>query len=274
MPELPEVETTLRGITPYLLNQTIENVVVRQSRLRWPVADEISALTGQQVTGLSRRGKYLLLQFDAGTAVWHLGMSGSLRLVKAEEDPRIHDHIDWVLGNGWILRYHDPRRFGALLWQAPDTVLSQIASLGPEPLLPEAESGLSAASLYQRSRGKKQAIKLFIMDNHTMVGVGNIYANESLFMAGIRPTTAAGNISKPRFERLLDCIRQVLGQAIEQGGTTLRDFVNSDGNPGYFAQQLQVYGRGGKPCRVCETTLKEIRQGQRATVYCPLCQRR
>jgi formamidopyrimidine-DNA glycosylase len=273
MPELPEVETTLRGIEPYLLNQTIQGVVVRQPRLRWPVAEEVSALAGQRVTGLSRRGKYLLVQFATGTAIWHLGMSGSLRLVKEEEDPRIHDHIDWVLENGWILRYHDPRRFGALLWQPPGEQLSQIASLGPEPLLAETLSGLSAESLYQRSRGKKQAIKLFIMDNHTMVGVGNIYANESLFMAGIRPTTAAGKISKPRFARLLACIRQVLAQAIEQGGTTLRDFVNSDGNPGYFAQQLQVYGRGGKPCRVCEAVLHEIRQGQRATVYCSTCQK-
>ncbi len=273
MPELPEVETTKRGIEPWTKGQTIEKVIIRQPKLRWPVAEEIAELVGKTIVSLDRRGKYLLVTFDHGSAVWHLGMSGSLRMVKPEEDARLHDHIDWVLSNGWVLRYHDPRRFGALLWQPNDATLEQIAVLGPEPLLPPEQTGLTAQSLYDKSRGKKQAIKLFIMDNATMVGVGNIYANESLFMAGIRPTAQAGKISKPRYERLLACIREVLGKAIEQGGTTLRDFVNSDGQPGYFAQELQVYGRGGKPCRVCEEPLKEIRLGQRATVYCSRCQK-
>lgn len=273
MPELPEVETTLRGLQPHIDGQEISSVLVRQPMLRWPIADEIASLAGQRILSSRRRAKYLLMDFKHGTAIWHLGMSGSLRLVSADTALKKHDHVDWVMNNGWTLRYHDPRRFGALLWQPKGTTLRQLASLGPEPLLPEAESGLTAEQLHQRSRGKKQAIKLFIMDNATMVGVGNIYANESLFMAGIRPTTQAGRISLKRYETLLACIRQVLARAIEQGGTTLRDFVNGQGQPGYFAQQLMVYGRGDEACRQCQTPIKEIRQGQRATHYCPQCQK-
>ncbi len=269
MPELPEVETTRRGIEPWLRGQTIERIIVRQPKLRWPVADEIRQLEGEQITGLSRRAKYILVTTVRGTAIWHLGMSGSLRLVEPEEDPGVHDHIDWQLSNGKVLRYHDPRRFGALLWLAPGEDSEHLTHLGPEPL----SDDFSAVYLYQRSRGKKQAIKTFIMDGKVVVGVGNIYANESLFKAGIRPQTAAGKISRAKMERLVAEIKTVLAAAIEQGGTTLRDFVGGDGKPGYFAQQLFVYGRGGKLCKVCGTTLKEIRQGQRATVYCPLCQR-
>lgn len=274
MPELPEVETTRRGIEPFLSGTVIRAVLVRQPRLRWPVDEAaMQSLVGQTVRSVTRRGKYILAAFDSGAAIWHLGMSGSLRLVSADTPPRLHDHIDWILESGWILRYHDPRRFGALLWQPAGELLSQLAGLGPEPLEAVELSGLDAEYLYQRSRHKTQAIKTFIMDSSLVVGVGNIYANESLFMAGIRPTVAAGKVSKARYQRLLECIREVLARAVEQGGTTLRDFVNSDGKPGYFAQQLQVYGRGGEPCVQCETPLKEIRLGQRASVYCVKCQR-
>lgn len=269
MPELPEVETTKRGIEPWLKDQIISKIIVRQPKLRWPVSDEIHSLEGEKVVSLSRRAKYILVETAKGTAIWHLGMSGSLRLVEASEDPGGHDHIDWQLSNGKVLRYHDPRRFGALLWVAPGADSEHLTHLGPEPL----SDAFDAAYLFQRSRGKSQAIKTFIMDGKVVVGVGNIYANESLFKAGIRPQTAAGKISKQRYERLVADIKAVLAAAIEQGGTTLRDFVGGDGKPGYFAQQLFVYGRGGQPCKFCNTTLKEIRQGQRATVYCPSCQR-
>ncbi|ASP37697.1 DNA-formamidopyrimidine glycosylase [Bacterioplanes sanyensis] len=272
MPELPEVETTKRGIEPWLKGTAIEQIIVRQPQLRWPVADDIQQLTGQVIRGLQRRAKYILVETDAGTAMWHLGMSGSLRLVEPDEDARLHDHIDWRLSNGKILRYHDPRRFGALLWLPPGEDWGDneyLAHLGPEPL----SSDFDGDYLYQRSRGKKQAVKTFVMDGKVVVGVGNIYANEALFMAGIRPTTAAGRISKARYLRLVEHIKEVLARAIEQGGTTLRDFVGGDGQPGYFAQQLDVYGRGGKPCRKCTQPLTEIRLGQRSSVYCPRCQR-
>ena len=270
MPELPEVETTLRGIEPWLEGETIEQVTVRQPKLRWPVEQSVRLLEGQKIRKLSRRAKYILVETDAGTAIWHLGMSGSLRLVDDDEPVAKHDHIDWLLSNGKILRYHDPRRFGALLWQAPDATESEhLDHLGPEPL----SETFNVNYLFQRSRNKSQAIKQFIMDGKVVVGVGNIYANESLFMAGIRPTTAAGKVSKARYEKLVACIKLVLEQAIAQGGTTLKDFVGGDGKPGYFAQELLVYGRGGEKCLHCGSTLKEIRQGQRATVYCPKCQR-
>ena len=274
MPELPEVETTRRGIEPWLVDQQVERIDIRQPSLRWPIpVEEMLALQGLVVRQVRRRAKYLLVDFDHGSAVWHLGMSGSLRLVEKSEPPKKHDHVDWHLGNGKILRFHDPRRFGALLWQSQGEPLTQLANLGPEPLEVPDISGLTAESLYQASRGKRQAVKLFIMDNRIVVGVGNIYANESLFLAGIRPTTPAGKISLARYERLLAFIRSVLSKAVEQGGTTLRDFVNSDGSPGYFAQQLNVYGRGGEACPTCQSTLKEIRLGQRSTVYCAQCQR-
>lgn len=269
MPELPEVETTKRGIEPWLQQQRIDEIIVRQPKLRWPVVDAIQQLQGETVTAVHRRAKYILVETAKGTAVWHLGMSGSLRLVEPQESPGVHDHIDWRLSNGKVLRYHDPRRFGALLYVAPGEDCEHLTHLGPEPLAEE----FTGDYLYQRSRGKTQAIKTFIMDGKVVVGVGNIYANESLFKAGIRPQTAAGKLTRPRCERLVTEIKTVLARAIEQGGTTLRDFVGGDGKPGYFAQQLFVYGRGGKTCKVCDSVLKEIRQGQRATVYCPQCQR-
>lgn len=269
MPELPEVETTLRGIAPWLQGYVIEGVTIRQPSLRWPIPKEIACLVGQTIRGLSRRAKYLLIETDVGTAIWHLGMSGSLRLVMADEPFKKHDHVEWQLSNGKRLRYHDPRRFGALLWQGVEDECSLLQHLGPEPLLPE----FDVDYLYQRSRGKTQAIKTFIMDGKVVVGVGNIYANESLFLAGILPTVAAGKISWARYVRLVAHIKQVLAGAIEQGGTTLRDFVGGDGQPGYFAQQLYVYGRGGQDCKTCATPLREIRQGQRATFFCCQCQR-
>lgn len=269
MPELPEVETTKRGIAPWLLNQRIEKIVVRQPKLRWPVDEAIQSLTGQLITSIERRAKYILIGTNNGTAIWHLGMSGSLRLVEDTVEPNKHDHIDWLLSNGKVLRYHDPRRFGALLFVEPDSACSQLSHLGPEPL----SDDFNAEYLHQRCRNRTQAIKTFIMDSKVVVGVGNIYANESLFFAGIRPQTPAGKISKARLQRLVDEIKRVLAAAIEQGGTTLRDFVGGDGKPGYFAQQLAVYGRGNLLCKQCQSPLKELRLGQRSTVYCPQCQR-
>lgn len=269
MPELPEVETTKRGIEPWLKGHRIEHIVVRQSRLRWPVEDRIQLLVGQTVQSLRRRAKYILVETEVGTAIWHLGMSGSLRLVEADAPIGKHDHIDWVLSSGKILRYHDPRRFGALLFVPPNEESEHLTHLGPEPLTEE----FSAAYLFQRSRKKTQAVKTFIMDGSIVVGVGNIYANESLFSAGIRPQTPAGKVSLARYEKLVADIKVVLERSITQGGTTLRDFVGGDGKPGYFAQQLLAYGRGGLPCTVCQTEMKEIRLGQRSTVYCPSCQR-
>ncbi|WP_430460906.1 bifunctional DNA-formamidopyrimidine glycosylase/DNA-(apurinic or apyrimidinic site) lyase [Thalassolituus sp. LLYu03] len=269
MPELPEVETTRRGIEPWLAGHVIERIIVRQPKLRWPVDDAIQSLQGEKILSLSRRAKYILVETARGTAIWHLGMSGSLRLVEADVPPGKHDHIDWLMSNGKVLRYHDTRRFGALLFVPPGQVSEHLTHLGPEPLSDE----FTPDYLYQRTRGKSQAIKTFIMDGKVVVGVGNIYANESLFKAGIRPQAAAGKLTKPRCERLVEEIRDVLAKAIAQGGTTLRDFVGGDGKPGYFAQQLLVYGRGGEDCKVCKTPLKELRQGQRATVYCPACQR-
>ena len=271
MPELPEVETTKRGIENYLKGHTLEAVKIRQGRLRWPVSDEIQALEGQAIKSVTRRAKYILVEFATSYALWHLGMSGSLRLVEPSEADSYdkHDHIDWQLSSGKILRYHDPRRFGALLWVEDPVDNSYINHLGPEPLSGE----FDGAYLFEKSRNKKAPIKTFIMDGKVVVGVGNIYANESLFLAGIRPTTPAGKISKARIEKLVLHIKKVLAAAIEQGGTTLKDFVGGDGKPGYFAQKLNVYGRAGEECLQCKKTLKEIRQGQRATVYCPGCQK-
>lgn len=270
MPELPEVETTRRGLAPYAEQQVIERVTVRQPKLRWPIPDNLSSLIeGQCIGALFRRAKYLLMPVAEGHLLWHLGMSGSLRLVSPETPLRKHDHVELLLSNGYALRYHDPRRFGALLWLQGDPMADKrIASLGPEPLGAE----LTGAYLYQQSRGRKTAVKNFIMDNAVVVGVGNIYATEALFMAGIDPRRAAGRISLSRYEALTEAIQQVLAQAIEVGGTTLRDFVGSDGTAGYFAQQLRVYGRAGEACRECQTILKSIRLGQRASVFCPHCQ--
>lgn len=268
MPELPEVETTKRGISPYLEQQTITRIDVFQPRLRWVVSDEISSLQGQIIRHIERRGKYIVMHTKAGSAVWHLGMSGSLRLSQPQETLKKHDHIQWQMTNGWQLRYHDPRRFGCLLFQAPNTTLKQLAHLGIEPLTNE----FNGAYLYALSRGKSQAVKTFIMNAHIVVGVGNIYASESLFKAGINPNRAAQNISLERFECLAYEIKQVLAHSIQQGGTTLRDFTQADGKPGYFKQQLCVYARQGQPCPNCKQPIKSKQIGQRNSFYCTHCQ--
>jgi formamidopyrimidine-DNA glycosylase len=270
MPELPEVETTRRGIEPHVVGKTVAELIVRDARLRWPVPGDLAALLrGRRISAVHRRGKYLLLETAQGSVIVHLGMSGSLRVCRADEPPRGHDHIDLVLKGGDCLRFHDPRRFGCWLWRPLGENHVLLDVLGPEPLEPEFDGDY----LFERSRGRKSAIKAFIMDSHVVVGVGNIYANESLFMAGILPSRAAGRVSRERYNELAGCIRKVLGDAITQGGTTLRDFVGGDGKPGYFQQKLFVYSRGGEACRRCKTVLAETRQGQRTTVFCRQCQR-
>lgn len=271
MPELPEVETTCRGIAPHVEGQTVRDVVVRQPRLRWPISPRLKKeLRGAVITAVRRRGKYLLLESAAGTVLLHLGMSGSLHVVSADTAAEKHDHVDFILTNGVCLRLRDPRRFGAVLWTTrPAEQHKLLQNLGPEPLL----AAFNSAYLFTASRGRRVCIKAFIMDSKVVVGVGNIYASESLFMAGIHPKTAAGRISRVRFERLLQAIKQVLAAAIKQGGTTLRDFTNSDGKPGYFQQQLQVYGRSGEACPSCGAGIRSMTLGQRNTFYCPRCQR-
>lgn len=271
MPELPEVETTRRGITPYIEGQTIKHVIIRQPRLRWPVPENLDqTLTGLRIQAVSRRAKYLLLTTDAGTLLLHLGMSGSLRIISNGQTAGKHDHIDFIFTDEIILRFNDPRRFGAVLWTTePADRHPLLKNLGPEPL----QGDFSGDLLYELSRNKKMPIKSFIMDSHIVVGVGNIYANEALFMAGIHPARQAGKISLSRYQKLAGCIQAILRQAIEQGGTTLRDFVNEAGKPGYFQQQLNVYGRVGLPCTRCQQILKEIRLANRSTVFCSDCQR-
>jgi formamidopyrimidine-DNA glycosylase len=271
MPELPEVETTLRGIAPHFSKRRITDVVIRNPKLRWPIPENLPKLLhGQVVRSLQRRAKYLLISFDHGTLILHLGMSGSLRILPLGTPAEKHDHFDLVLDDGQLMRLRDPRRFGAVLWQAGDAAQHPLlAALGPEPLGPD----FNGEYLHLATRSRNAAIKLAIMDSHLVVGVGNIYANESLFRAGIRPQRAANKLSLPRCRHLAQNIKEVLLEAIKQGGSTLRDFVHSDGSSGYFQQNYFVYGRTGEPCRVCGTTIKQIRQGQRSTFYCPICQR-
>lgn len=270
MPELPEVETTRRGIAPYLEGQRVSRVIVRERRLRWPIPEDLDVrLSGQLILRVERRAKYLLLGAEAGTLISHLGMSGSLRLVEAGLAAGKHEHVDIELESGMALRYTDPRRFGALLWSQDPLNHELLRHLGPEPLT----DLFDGDRLFQLSRGRSMAVKPFIMDNAVVVGVGNIYASEALFAAGIDPRREAGSISRARYLKLAEAIKRILAQAIECGGTTLRDFVGGDGKPGYFQQELWVYGRGGEFCRQCGSSLREIRLGQRASVYCPRCQR-
>jgi formamidopyrimidine-DNA glycosylase len=270
MPELPEVETTLRGIEPHLLNQRINRVVVRDPRLRWPVPVEVSKAEGQRFVSLERRGKYLLIKLEQGGLIIHLGMSGSLRILEHALTPQKHDHVDVVLDNGLCLRFNDPRRFGAFLWVDGEMASHElIRDLGPEPM----SAAFTAEYLYQRSRDRRVAVKNFIMNGHIVVGVGNIYASESLFMAGIHPQRAAGRVSLQRYEGLAAAIRDVLSRAIRRGGTTLRDFVNSNGAPGYFAQELLVYDRAGGDCFQCGASIRLKVLGQRSSFYCPNCQK-
>jgi formamidopyrimidine-DNA glycosylase len=271
MPELPEVETTRLGITPHITGQTIDNIIVRNKNLRWPITATLKKdLLNRQFQKIERRGKYLLCYTDHGCMIMHLGMSGSLRIVDKKIKPEKHDHLDILFASGKVLRFHDPRRFGSVIWTRKDPLQHKlIKDLGPEPL----SKDFNGEWLYKRSRKRTQAIKNFIMDNHNVVGVGNIYASESLFLAGINPKRKAGNVSLERYEHLVSAIKKILKQAIKQGGTTLRDFVNGDGKPGYFQQQLNVYARAGLPCKKCKSTIKEIKLGQRSSFYCASCQK-
>ncbi|MDR9435502.1 MAG: bifunctional DNA-formamidopyrimidine glycosylase/DNA-(apurinic or apyrimidinic site) lyase [Thiohalophilus sp.] len=271
MPELPEVETTRRGIAPHLQGHQVREVIVRQRQLRWPIPRNLNALLrGQTIEQIDRRGKYLLLGMDTGTLILHLGMSGSLRILPATTPVQKHDHLDIVLDNGQCLRLRDPRRFGAVLWTRKDPARHKLLqSLGPEPLSDEFDGDY----LWQRSRGRKLAIKSFVMDSKIVTGVGNIYANEALFIAGIHPQRAAGRISRERYQQLAVAIKQVLEAAIREGGTTLRDFTASDGKPGYFRLKLHVYERDQEPCHQCGKALRQIVIAQRSTYYCQHCQR-
>lgn len=270
MPELPEVETTLRGIAPSLEGRTVAEVAVRNAALRWPVPAEVHKARGQQVRRCRRRAKYLLIELERGGLMIHLGMSGSLRICDANDAPRKHDHVDIVLDSGRCVRFNDPRRFGTLLWwdERPEEH-ALLRDLGPEPL----SVGFSGEHLWRLSRGRKGAVKNFIMNGHVVVGVGNIYASEALFMSGIHPSRPAGRVSLARYEALAAAIRDVLAHAIRRGGTTLRDFVNSEGNPGYFAQELLVYEREGNPCLQCGHPIRRKVIGQRSSYYCARCQR-
>lgn len=271
MPELPEVETSLQGIKPHISQCTVQRVNIYQPKLRWPINPKLDQLlSGQTLLELQRRGKYLILSFQNGSLLLHLGMSGSLRILKPNEPLEKHDHFELIFNNQKSLRLRDPRRFGAVLWtSAPWQEHKFIKTLGPEPL----SIDFTSQYLHQHARNKSIAIKSFIMNSHVVVGVGNIYASESLFQAGIHPTRQAKRISKIRYEKLTSSIKQVLAKAIKEGGTTLKDFSNAEGKPGYFAQQLNVYGRAGKPCLVCEASIKQKVIAQRATYYCPHCQR-
>ncbi|MED5526131.1 MAG: bifunctional DNA-formamidopyrimidine glycosylase/DNA-(apurinic or apyrimidinic site) lyase [Pseudomonadota bacterium] len=269
MPELPEVETTRRGVSPFLLGQQIARIEVRQRGLRWPVPEALALLEGQVIEKVSRRAKYLVIETAMGSALVHLGMSGALRILTEVQAPGKHDHVDLVLAGGQVMRYTDPRRFGAWLYVPPGEQHQLLGKLGPEPLT-EAFDG---QRLFELSRKRQIPVKTFIMDNAVVVGVGNIYANEALFMAGIDPRRPAGNVSQERYLKLAEAIKAVLARAIEQGGTTLKDFTAADGKPGYFAQELKVYGRKGLPCPACGAELREVRIGGRSTVYCALCQR-
>lgn len=268
MPELPEVETTRRGIEPHLLGRRIDGWQIRNAALRWPVVLP-DALRGQRVAAVERRGKYLVVVLERGRLILHLGMSGSLRVLPAATPPLKHDHLDLCFDDGRMLRLNDPRRFGSVHWHAAAEPHWLLAGLGVEPL----SEAFTGAHLKLAARRRSVAVKNLLMDGRVVVGVGNIYANEALFLAGIRPTVRAGRVSLAGYQALAEAVKGVLGRAIEQGGTTLRDFVNPQGQPGYFRQSLFVYGRVGEPCRRCGTRVKGLRLGQRATAYCPKCQR-
>jgi formamidopyrimidine-DNA glycosylase len=275
VPELPEVETTRRGIAPHLIGRRIVSVTLRRPDLRWPIPREISELLpGQRIDAVERRAKYLLLHTEIGSALLHLGMSGVLRVLPPDAPVGKHDHVDIAIEpagskKARVLRFTDPRRFGCLLWQPPGETHELLANLGPEPLT----DGFDGDLLWHLSRGRKAAVKLFLMDNAVVVGVGNIYASEALFAAGIDPRRAAGGISRARYAKLAAEVKRILAWAIERGGTTLRDFLNPDGLPGYFFRELNVYGRTGEPCRVCGTSICQFVLGQRSTFWCPTCQR-
>lgn len=307
MPELPEVETTRRGLAPHLEGRRVVGVTLRRPDLRWPIPREIETLLpSQTILSIRRRAKYLLMDTAAGSALWHLGMSGSLRVLPAETPLRAHDHVDVLIecervaaspaapsptlprSRGReqsvrgreeqhitrVLRFNDPRRFGCLLWQPPGETHALLRGLGPEPLSDGSNDDVfSGDYLYERSRGRKVPVKAFLMDQKVVVGVGNIYVAEALFAAGVSPLRAAGKVSRERYEAIATEIRRILTYAIARGGTTLRDFISPDGAPGYFEQELSAYGRGGEPCPRCGRPLKQALLAQRATVWCGHCQR-
>jgi formamidopyrimidine-DNA glycosylase len=275
MPELPEVETTRRGLAPHLEGRRVLAVTLRRPDLRWPIPGEIETLLpGQTIRAIRRRAKYLLMDTDVGSAIWHLGMSGSMRVLPADTAVQAHDHVDLSImdktqATPRVLRFNDPRRFGCLLWQAPGETHELLRELGPEPL----EDDFDGSYLFERSRGRRAPVKAFLMDQRIVVGVGNIYAAEALFAAGVSPLRAAGKVSRERYDLIAAEIRRILAYAIRRGGTTLRDFLSPDGAPGYFEQELSAYGRGGEPCPRCGRPLKEAMLAQRATVWCGHCQR-
>lgn len=270
MPELPEVETTRRGVAPHVVGRHVAELHVYDRRLRWPVPPDLARrLSGRTIDAVDRRSKYLLFRIGADTLLMHFGMTGSLRVYRAPPPRRPHDHVDLVLDDGTTLRYHDPRRFGAMLWlRGSGDKHPLLRDLGPEPF----DAAFNASYLWSKTRGRRVAIKIALMDNHLVVGVGNIYANESLFRAGIRPSMPAGRLSKAKAARLVDEVRNVLTEAIAKGGSTLRDYVDSRGEAGNFQLDYFVYDRRGVPCRVCATPIRATRHGQRASYYCPHCQ--
>ena len=269
MPELPEVETSRRGIEPHIVDATISRVIIRERRLRWPVAPAVDRnLPGEVVSSVGRRAKYLLINTDSGSAILHLGMSGSVCIVERDTPAGVHDHVDIEFESGQTLRFRDPRRFGSLHWSEDPLSHPLLSNLGPEPLGDEFDGNY----LWQKSRHRKVSVKQFIMNANIVVGVGNIYASESLFTAGINPRRAAGRIARQRYDILADAIKDVLSKAIAAGGTTLRDFYGGSGEAGYFQQQLEAYGREDEPCRRCNTPITAIVQGQRSTYYCKSCQ--
>ncbi|TSA19560.1 MAG: bifunctional DNA-formamidopyrimidine glycosylase/DNA-(apurinic or apyrimidinic site) lyase [Betaproteobacteria bacterium] len=270
MPELPEVETVRRSLLPVTLGRCFGPIVVREARLRWPVTPDLaSQLAGQRIHALDRRGKYLIFRLDHGGLIVHLGMSGRLQRIAVDTAVIKHDHLDLGLDDGYCLRYNDPRRFGAVLFSDHPESHPLIKGLGLEPL----EDGFNGDALYRLTRGRRVTIKAFIMDAHRIVGVGNIYANEALFRAAIRPSTHAGRLGKARCHTLARAITEILVEAIQAGGSTLRDFVDGFGHAGWFQQNYFVYGRAGLACRICATPIKVNRDSGRATYGCPTCQR-
>jgi formamidopyrimidine-DNA glycosylase len=271
MPELPEVETIRSGLEPHVVGRTVKTVTVRDVRLRWPIpADFAEYASGKRIRGIARRGKYLIFDLGGDRLIVHLGMTGRLWLMDPATPVKRHDHVDLLLSGGRLLRYHDPRRFGAVLpWPKAEAAHILLAGMGPEPL----EPGFDGAYLHRLSRGRGAPVKSFIMDGRVVVGVGNIYASEALFHAGIRPAAAAGRINLAKYQRLAEAIRHVLLAAIAQGGTTFRDFRDSNGDAGYFQQKLMVYDRDGQPCRVCKTPIRRLVIGQRSSYWCPTCQK-
>lgn len=269
MPELPEVEVCRLGISPHVINKQVKDVVVRNSQLRWPIPHEVHGVIGLPLLDVERRSKYLLLRFSTGTLLIHLGMSGTIRVIDEQVPVVKHDHFDLAFEHGKVLRLNDPRRFGAVLWfENNQDEMGLLSKLGPEPLGDE----FSSDYLFNKAQNRKVPIKTFLMNNHVVVGVGNIYANEALFQAGILPTAKACDIDEQRYKKLTTIIKSVLKAAIAQGGTTLKDFTQADGKPGYFVQSLKVYGRAGETCVYCDSKLLEIRQSNRSSVYCPNCQ--